>query len=350
MTIVRRITTGFELGKSELECTEIGTRTDEVSASTAQKVTGSYSLCVGGHEDATQAAQWSISDTYQIRVGFHVRLADAYTAGNILYIASWRTSGGTILGSLRYQSNTGQLHLYVNGTSLVASIGDIASSQWYHIGIDIKIDASSGWVKVYRDKVEVLSTSGNTGNTQIGQVVLGLEPRTANNLYNAYYYYDNIIIDDSTDESIPAIVPEIFLGYVSPDTNGNYSQFTGSDGNSVNNYQLVDEIPSDSADYVSGNSADLVDSYSMGTITIPEGYSITALVPVGVGKKLGILATTLKLGTRLSSTDLVGDAQTLAGTDYSYYERQTSKPGGGSWLQSDLNDVELVIKSSGTYS
>ena len=355
MAIERLIQTGFELGSVTAEGTAIGTNPGNLVVITGTPKTGIYSLRMGSHASSSYAMLWTIPSTVQFRDGFHVRLANSYTAGNALYVASWRTAADAEAGSLRYQSNTGQLHLYTSGVYR-ASISGININTWYHIGVDARINLSTGWAKVYVNGALVLSFSGNTGSTNLTRIVLGCDPQVGNQLDSgSYYYYDDITIDDTTDEGAPAPVPDRRWDYkasADADEAETYKEWAGSDGNSVDNYALVDEIPHNSdTDYVSAGAADLKDSYKHATFSLPANGTIKSVVPIAVAKKGDATDCQLALGTRLSATDLIGSGQALP-TSYglAVWERQTAKPGGGAWEEADVNAAELVIESDGAFA
>jgi hypothetical protein len=136
-----------------------------------------------------------------------------------------------------------------------------------------------------------------------------------------------------------------------PNGDGNYSQFDGSDGNQVNNYQLVDEVPANVTDYVETVTVDQFDSYDLADIALSVGATILAVIPTVYSVRDGD-AEEIALGTRLGGADLVGSDQ-VPPSGYSdkafLNERQTTKPGGGAWAEADVNNAEIVIKSRGSY-
>ena len=242
-------------------------------------------------------------------------------------------------------NNNNELDLVTKG-SIVDSINDFEITTWKHLSIDVKKDAISGWAKVYIDGVLTLSFSGDTGNEDIESVRIG-KTESLNNTFAAHW--DDIYIDDTTGEDGTAVPPILRFYYMSPNGNGNYAQWDGSDGNQIDNYLLVDEIPPETADYIETNVVDELDSFAMATLTLQTGQVIQALIPIVYGQRS---ETTEKvaLGTRYSGTDLVGSDQDPSVGSYGFLsERQTTKPGGGSWDQTSLNGVEFVIKSRGTF-
>jgi hypothetical protein len=51
----------------------------------------------------------------------------------------------------------------------------------------------------------------------------------------------------------------------------------------------------------------------------------------------------------MSSTDQIGSDQNPPTAYGVLWERQETKPGGGGWAQTDIDGMEVIIKSRGTY-
>lgn len=339
MTITRRWQSGFETAS----LVEIDTLSwpGMIAISTTAH-TGTYSLRMDHYNDGR--GNIIVPATRQIRVGMYVRFDYFPSTSTGIFVAY--TSGGTKLIEIEVD-NMARMFIDCGGTHGTPA-GALALYTWYHFGVDIKIDSSAGWVYVYKDGIELVSTTGNTGNSDIGITALGTT--TNNNNYGCYFYWDNVYIDDTTGEGSAAVVPIKTFRYITPATGSpTYAQWDGSDGNSVDNYALVDEVPPNSdTDYVCTNVVDELDSYQMSTFTLDTGETIKAVIPISYVKRFGTTEQ-IALGTRYSSTDVVGSDQAPS-TSYSYkWERQTAKPGGGSWDQAALDDVEVVIKSRGSF-
>jgi hypothetical protein len=163
------------------------------------------------------------------------------------------------------------------------------------------------------------------------------------------HWYDDIFLDDLTGEAIGAKpVPRKRFSYLTPNANGTYSGWLGSDGNSADNYQLVDEVPLSTSDYVETDTVTILDGYNMTTRTMAGTEGIIALIP-GVYGKRDVGNERVAIGTRISSTDLIGSDQDPSGVTSYLWERQETKPGGGDWDQSSIDSHELLIRSGGTF-
>ena len=313
------------------------------AASATQKKTGSYSFAA---VDDNRYGIKSIPATRQIRMGFFL-YGGSNNPPSLQPILKFRTSGGTVLAQFE-TINPGLGGAYVIDIAGVDKDTEpgMNLATWQHIGIDLKIDSSAGWMKLYVDGVEKLSFTGNTGNADILDFAVGNGAASGSGVI---FYFDDLYVDDTTGEGAAAAPPILRFYYTTPNADGNYSQWDGSDGNQVNNYLLVDEIPPNSdTDYVETNVVDEFDSYNMTTITLEAGQQVEAVIPIVFMKRAGSTEE-IALGTRLSGTDAVGSDQ-APGTSYdTLWERQTTKPGGGAWGQSDINSFEALVKSRGSY-
>jgi hypothetical protein len=282
---------------------------------------------------------FSIPSTYQIRAGFFFKQSGQFWSADQQYI--FQLIGPNV--RLKGQSST----LYIYAGSNKDSYAN-PGYDWKHFGIDAKIDPSAGWFDVYLNgaSTPVMSWTGNTGSNPITSIRL---TGWAHLVLSGTVWLDDVYVDDTTGESSGTPPPIIRFYPLTMDGNGNYAQWVGSDADSTDNYLHVDEVPSSTADYVESDAADEFDSYTMTGITLDTGQTINAVIPAVDVMRAGTTEE-IALGTRLSSTDLIGSDQEPPGAAHQILsERQTTKPGGGAWTESDVNSAELVIKSRGSY-
>jgi hypothetical protein len=345
MSIVRQWQSGWESGSLEEVSAIVGAADTNFGALTSDSYTGNYSF---GRDQATGDGKYIIQDvtaTYQIRMGFFIKsTASGWWTDTLRTIIGFYNDS-TELAVVRGQSS--DWHIETGGTTRDTDTGSYKQNVWEHIGIDIKID-SSGWFNVYKDRVLALNWSGNTGSTQINKVRI-TDYYNVIGLNGGRVYIDDIYIDNSDGEGSASSLPLLRFYSITPNADGNYSQWLGSDGDSTNNYQLVDEIPESDSDYVVTTGTNNLDSYGMSTFTLGAGEVIDAIIPT-VRTKRTSGTEQISMGARVSSTDLLGTTPQDPGASFNYlFERLTGTPSGGDWQQSDLDNVELLIASTGTY-
>ena len=148
--------------------------------------------------------------------------------------------------------------------------------------------------------------------------------------------------------------PNTFLGHIrygalDPTGNGNSSVLVGSDGNSVDNYLLVDDgaggITNDAdTTYVESATTGQKDTYGMENIpTTP--LTIVAIATVLIAKKTDAGTRSVKAVIRRSGTDYDGVAAFL-GTSYDAHVALvlTDPSTAAAWTEAGINAMEVGVK------
>jgi hypothetical protein len=295
-----------------------------------------------------------ITSTTQVRSGmsiFHNGVSGAGATNNaIIFLTT-----GTYDIIVQWASDTNTIEIVVNGvvqaSIAAASSGMTTTSTWYHCGLNVKANGTAGWVSFYVDGVQKTTWTGNTG-TAINGVFFGGGNTAAT--WVGFNYNDDFYVDDTVGET-DAAPPAIELPYLPVSGAGSNTGWSVYGVGS--NYQAVDDTgaPNDLTDFVFGTSSGLNDSYAVtnttGGVTVPSGRSIAAVIPCAWAQRTdAATARTLKLGTLLSGTTVLGSAQALpVGSFGMIQERQATKPGGGSWSTSDVDSMEYVQETAGSF-
>lgn len=288
-----------------------------------------------------------VPTTRQLRLGFHVY--PSIQADNEPHVFAFEGVARADLVGVRASGISNTLQLKVAGTVRDTLLNAMPPGQWYKFGVDAKLASSGGWVKIYLDGVEILSYTGDTGNSDIRFVLC---PGFTYNGFTSYWYYDDLYLDDLTSEGAAAVPPDIRLEYLIPNGDGNYSQWDGSDGNQVNNWEQVDEQPHDSdTSYNEAQAAEEKDSYAMSTHALSTGWSIKAVIPCAYVRKTdGGVASKIALMLRENAVDWEGIAQDLPTSYGLIWERRTLDPGGAAWDQDSLDAVEVGACAEGAFA
>jgi hypothetical protein len=345
MAISRVWQSGFEITDTTVEMDFVlAASASTVSISSTKARTGTYSLRIQANNYVYKNSPSSMT---QCRVGFHINHV-GQPAADVTRVFSL-SSGGTETIRVFYDEATSNWQLRAGATT-VATVTDTPFSTnnvWHHLAIDVKIHASTGWIYLYRDGVVVASWNGQTTQGAANINRLNIDTESSSNIWNTAPYFDNFYWDDTTGESAPLAPPAYYFHPVFANGNGNYSQWTGSDSDSTNNYLHVDDTtPDGDTTYVRSVATGERDSYSVSDYTIPPGQTATAVIPFTVIKNEasgGTLNTALF--TRVSSVDQDSTAVASTTAYQMQWSRQTTKPGGGSWDQSSINSMEVGIKT-----
>jgi len=341
MAYTRRHQSGLESGDVD----EFDSVTD-ASIGTSNTYTGTYCLSKTVLSQNVDIRQ-GFADTRQIRGGFFMRygIGGSVFNGKFLFRVYSGGVGGTRHVDVRATANSTDMNLYVFGTKR-GEYYYITPDTYFHFGFDVKINGTVGWAYIYINGSLVMSFDGNTGSIDINTIQIGPNSSASADSIDPFYM-DDFYIDDSTGESSPTAPPIKRFYSLTPNGDGNYSQWTPIPTGS--HYQKVDERPpNDNTDYLEAVTGSLYDSFDMTTFTLDTNENIIAMIPYVFAKR-GSTSEQIALGTRSSGTDSVGDDKDLS-VAYDYvWDRHVTGSLGFEWNQSYLDSVEIIIKSAGTY-
>ena len=131
--------------------------------------------------------------------------------------------------------------------------------------------------------------------------------------------------------------------YVAPVFEAVGSGFTGSDGDSTDNYLLVDEVPPSGADYVSSSTIGAQDLYTMSNLPAAAG-EIIAVAPTLFAAKDEVGPRQVKPLIR-STTTVAGAGMNL---DFAYAQKQVihsvNPDTGLPWTMAEVNAVQVGVE------
>lgn len=131
-----------------------------------------------------------------------------------------------------------------------------------------------------------------------------------------------------------------YIQLLFPNGNGATSGLQGSDGNSVNNYQLVDdnEITTDG---VIGTSAGIYDTYQFANLPA-DAFQVNFLEACFYSRKDGSGVNNQRSILRFNSTDIPSHKQPT-GNSYTWnkFPYQRNVGNDSKWEPTDVNDIEL---------
>lgn len=241
---------------------------------------------------------------------------------------------------------------FYNGSTLLGSLasGHLLNGTWRLLRIHYKPGTVDGILKVYWDgSLDINITAGNTNPNGYGALnKIGFYTTTTSGNYLGAAYLDDIALNDSagSDNNDLPDDGQIFALY--PNANGDSSQFIGSDGNSVDNYALVDENPPNGADYVQSNVSTDKDLYNMQTYSLQPSEGIRSLRVVGLTQSMtAVPLSTGKFGIKTGGSEVWGDEFT---PPYGAWKLNASPLWGSinpvtgvAWTQADLDAIQAGI-------
>lgn len=274
-------------------------------------------------------------------VGFAIKFA-ALGSGDVAFLII--QDGGSTQVDIRLRAD-GTLRATRNGTALATSTSALSANTTYYVEtkvlisdtvgtVEVRVNGSStGWINITGQDTK------NTANSTANSIVINGATSGGSTDFDDYYICDGA-----------GSVNNDFLGDVRvdcymPNGNGNSSQLVGSDGNSTDNYLLVDEASQDGdTDYVQSSTVNNKDTYA---------FTDMSHTPSSIfGTQLNMIAKKDDSGTRSicsvvrsGGTDYDGDTQAL-GTTYSDYRqiRETDPATSAAWTRTNLNSAEFGVK------
>lgn len=308
--------------------------------------TGGSSRIAGGYYGSGSAGNYNKTITASTRVFAGI----GYQPGINLMISFFGDTGVTQHITVRRNSGTGRIEIRRGneaGTLLATGTTTLLSGVWNYIEASCTISDTVGEVHVRLNgsPTDEVSYTGDTKNggtaTTIDKVMFGNEGNSslAGNLVADFY-----IANDTGSAPNNNFLGDVVVRTLVPSGNGNSSQLLGSDGNSVNNYQLVDERPSSSSDYVGSPTSGQKDTYAMADL--PAGVTnVYGMQINGTMAKSDASVAQSRLLLRSSGTDYNGTTRTLNTTFQAYYEFYETDPATGvAWTSSGVNNMETGME------
>jgi hypothetical protein len=294
-----------------------------------------------------------------------VTAGDVFIVGFSLYLRGVVTAAGcflTFADSLRGDAgdhvwlrlNVDNTVSMMRGASTVlgTTAETIQTSVWTYVECKVTISDAAGSYEVRFDSVNVLSASGvdtrDSTDTNVYSIFVGNNSASGNNAANVgtgYYINDLYICDDSGS------VANDFLGpcrvdALYPSGNGNTSNWVGSDGNSTDNYLLVDETSPDSdTTYVESGTSTNKDTYAFGDIshtpTSIYGVQVTTYAKADdAGSRL------IGVVTRSAAADYNASTTHALGASYTHHLTvlETDPATAAAWTKVNLNAAEFGVR------
>lgn len=251
---------------------------------------------------------------------------------------TWYDAAGNELGSLRVST----LDIYVGTTLVQAGPRSLLLNTWYIIELHIKI-ADSGGIIEY--KIDGVPTNSFTGDTKPGANTTVASMNWFN--YTAHTYLDDLTMNDTSGAVDNSWCGDSHFYGLVPNGNGDFSMLVGSDSNSVDNYLLVDEIPSNGdTDYVQSATPNDKDFYQLANLpTLPAGSQIKRVIVETRAKETTADGQAIQIGIRSNSVESFSSNITV-GTSYAKQmaEFVLNPDGNVAWTEAAINALQAGVK------
>jgi hypothetical protein len=270
-------------------------------------------------------------------LGGAIKIGAAATANFIFRVMD----GAVVHVELRWDS-AGHLFVTRGGTTLATGTTVLTPGVFYFVELKATISDTVGVAVVRIDGAVEINFSGDTrnaGNATADRFDVGTISGS-----NVQLDVDDFYACDGTG-SAPTndFLGDVRVEALLPNGNGTTSNLVGSDGNSVDNYLLVDDATPAVADYVESSTVGDKDTYAFTNPTPSSGtvYGVQVL-PYAAKTDAGVRS--IVSVARLAGTEVDSSAKTLSATAQYLPDVREAKPGGGSWSVSDVGSAEFGVK------
>ncbi len=270
-----------------------------------------------------------------IGLGFSTSSSSPYVsfygdAGTVQHITVIRNSSGFI--EIRRGSTS--------GTLLATGATFVSLNVWYYMEISATISDTIGEVHVRLNgsSTDEISFTGDTKNggtaTDIDRVLVSVANCRLADVYilNSAGTFNNNFLGD------------VAVRTLRPSGNGTSSQLMGSDGDQIDNYALVDELPFNSADYVGSATSSQIDTYLMADL--PAG--ITTIYAMQINSQMAKDDATngsVRVALRSGGSLYYSAVRPLFTSFVGYYDLYETDPATSArWLVSGINTLEVGME------
>lgn len=250
------------------------------------------------------------------------------TTGTDRTIAVWRgVNGGALMGRTALPLLT-------------------TNSVWYYVEVKATLgDGTAGSVTVMVDGVVVLNLTGvdtrNAGTKAVFDGVRWWCPASNWWLSDLYLCNGAGAVNNDLLQA-----PNIYG--LRPNGNGNSSQGVGSDGNSTDNYLLVDDAGLGGSDWVDLVNTGDQDTYAVTDVGRPNTTPVLGAMVWAFAQKTDAAAREVSMLARSGGTEVAVPATAALVNGVLNYTGAAveAKPGGGAWTVADLNAMEFGARAT----
>lgn len=237
-------------------------------------------------------------------------------------------------------SASGNLVARRGTTDVATSTQQVTPGVWYYIEAKCTVADTGGIFVVRVNGVEWLNFTGDTKNAGTATNIDAVGFSSANASTN--FDIDDMYVCNGLGATCNDFLGDHKVETLLPSGNGASSQFLGNDGNSTDNYLLVDEQPANSTDWVASSTIGQRDLYQFADLVTSSGV-VRGVQPVFHAQKSDAgAASVIDLARDTGGTVDSGTAKTLSTTWATVPGKlRETKPGGGAWSIADVNAAQF---------
>lgn len=240
---------------------------------------------------------------------------------------------------------SGYLNLNRNGTVLATGSVQPAVDVWHFCELKVTIHDTLGVAELRLNSIPLFSLTNqdtrNGANASADRIAI---MHAAGGGPDPVSQYDDIYICDGQGSVNNDFLSDCRVISLLPNGDGATSQMVGSDGNSVQNYLLVDEATQNGdTDYVESSNVGDKDTYAFANSGLASG-PVKGVQVCTHGKRTDAGPRSICHVARLSGVEQDGADRVLGSTYVQQLTCFDTKPGGGAWTLADVDNAEFGQK------
>lgn len=267
-----------------------------------------------------------------------------WTATKETELLQFLDSGASAMVTLKLRGGT--IHARrgdIDGTILGVADAIVPTKVWHYIECKVRFHDSSGTVEVRVNGETVLNLTGQ--DTKPGSATSPSLVYICGSNSNMDTWCDDYYILDAAGATHNDFLGDCAIRQLKPNGNGTTNDFVGSDGDSTDNYLLVDDDDPDSDTTYSGSATvGEKDLYALEDVADTPA-TIHGISVVSFGKKTDAGAKTfvhvVRSGTTESDSSALTPAETY-GHQYSFYAQDPDT--SAAWTEAGVNAMEAGVK------
>lgn len=255
----------------------------------------------------------------------------------------WRFQEGSNAHVRISGDSSGHILIKVGTTTVATSTGTLTLNGYQFIEAKVVVADVGGSVTVKVGGTTFVTFSGDTRNGGTGIV----DNITLTRLSSTMYMDDAYLLDTAGSAPYNDFLGDVVVRTLLPSGNGDSSDFTGSDGNSTDNYQLVDEANASSTDYVGASAASKTDLYAMGNIPATD-EPLATQVTIYAGKSDTGAPPVLKPVTKGDGGTVLEESAVTLSTTYAFFNGavRTTDPDGDALTAANVNAMQAGARTA----
>lgn len=230
------------------------------------------------------------------------------------------------------------------GTSTViatSSSGFLSNAVYAYLEIRATLDDTSGVVEIRVNGATAVNFTGDTrvsgSDTQFSQLSFISGSQTPVD--------DFYLLDTTGSAPYNTFLGEVKIETLVPNGNGAFSQLLGSDGNSTDNYLLVDENPASMSDYVESSTLGQRDTYTFSNPSTASGQ-VFAVQACAYVSKTDAGPANIKIIERASAgpTERLSFAIAVSNATWKQTGPMITDPNNATWSIATVSSAEFGVE------